>query len=107
MSKGIRVSEKHGVNPSITICPICGKETGIALLGKLKGDKEAPRKIIGDLCDKCKARVADNKCFVIAVGEDQCLKRYIIVSKDVFTQKVEGCAVLMKEADFNAVFDKY
>lgn len=44
MSKGIRVSEKHGVNPSITICPICGKETSIALLGKLKGDKEAPRK---------------------------------------------------------------
>ncbi len=40
MSKGIRVSEKHEVNPSITICPICGKETNIALLDKLKGDKE-------------------------------------------------------------------
>lgn len=107
MSKGIRVSEKHGVNPSITICPICGKETGIALLGKLKGDKEAPRYIQGDICDECKAKVADNKCFVIAVGEDQCLKRYVIVSKDVFTQKVEDCAVLMKEADFNVVFDKH
>lgn len=46
MSKGIRVSEKHGVNPSITICPICGKETGIALLGKLKGDKEAPMSLM-------------------------------------------------------------
>lgn len=45
MSKDIRVSEKHGVNPSITICPICGKETGIVLLGKLKGDEEAPRKL--------------------------------------------------------------
>ena len=63
--------------------------------------------IQGDICDECKAKVADNKCFVIAVGEDQCLKRYIIVSKDVFTQKVEGCAVLMKEADFNVVFDKH
>lgn len=52
-------------------------------------------------------RIADNKCFVISVGEDQCLKRYTIVSKDIFTQKVEGCAVLMKEADFNAVFDKH
>lgn len=30
-----------------------------------------------------------------------------IVNKDIFTQKVEGCAVLMKEADFNAVFDKH
>lgn len=107
MNKNIILSEKHGVNPSITVCPICGKEIGIALLGKLKGDKEAPRYIQGDICDECKARVADNKCFVIAVGEDQCLKRYVIVSKDVFTQKVEDCAVLMKEADFNAVFDKH
>ena len=30
-----------------------------------------------------------------------------IVSKDIFTQKVEDCAVLMKEADFNAIFDKH
>lgn len=107
MSKGIRVNEKHGVNPSITVCPICGKETGIALLGKLKGDEEAPRYTHGDICDECKARVADNKCFVISVGEDRRLKRYTIVSKDIFTQKVEDCAVLMKEADFNTVFDKH
>ena len=104
MSKGIRVSEKHGVNPSITICPICGKETGIAILGHIKGD---PRYIQGDICDECKAKVADNKCFVISVSEDQRLKRYTIVSKDIFTQKVEGCAVLMKESDFNIVFDKH
>lgn len=44
MSKNIIFSEKHGVNPSITVCPICGKEIGIALLGKLKRDEEAPRK---------------------------------------------------------------
>ena len=44
---------------------------------------------------------------VSSVGKDQRLKRYTIVSKDIFTQKVEGCAVLMKEADFNAVFDKH
>lgn len=44
MSKNIILSEKHGVNSSITVCPICGKEIGIALLGKLKGDEEAPRK---------------------------------------------------------------
>ena len=70
MSKNIILSEKHGVNSSITVCLICGKEIGIALLGKLKEDEEALRKIIGDLCDECKARVADNKCFIISVGED-------------------------------------
>lgn len=107
MSKNIILSEKHGVNPSITVCPICGKAESVALLGHIKGDEEAPRYIQGDICDECKARVADNKCFVISVDEDQRLKRYTIVSKDIFTQKVEECAVLMKEADFNAVFDKH
>lgn len=107
MGKCIILSKKYGINPSIMVCPICGKEESIALLGYIKGDKEAPRYIQGDICDECKARVADNKCFVIAVGEDQCLKRYTIVSKDVFTQKIEGCAVLMKESDFNIVFNKH
>lgn len=107
MGKSVTLSKKHGLNPSITVCPICGKEEDIALLGHIKGDKEAPRYIQGDICDECKARVADNKCFVISVDEDQRLKHYTIVSKDIFTQKIEGCAVLMKEADFNAVFDKH
>lgn len=107
MGKGITLSKEHGLNPSITVCPICGKEGAIALLGHLPKDAKAPRYIQGDICDECKAKVADNKCFVIAVGEDQCLKCYVIVSKDVFTQKVEDCAVLMKEADFNVVFDKH
>ena len=107
MGKGIPLSKKHALNTSMVICPICGKEESVAILGYIKGDKEAPRYIQGDICDECKARVADNKCFVIAVGEDHCLKRYVIVSKDVFTQKVEDCAVLMKEADFNVVFDKH
>lgn len=52
----ITISPKHGVNPSLLKCPICGKDTGIALLGKLKGDEEAPREIKGDLCDDCKKK---------------------------------------------------
>lgn len=107
MGKGVILSKKHGLNSSMVICPICGKEESVAILDYIKGDKEAPRYIQGDICDECKARVADNKCFVISVGEDQRLKRYTIVSKDIFTQKVEDCAVLMKEADFNAIFDKH
>jgi hypothetical protein len=107
MKKGITLSKKHDLNSSMAVCLICGKAKSVALLGHIKGDEEAPRYIQGDICDECKARVADNKCFVISVGEDQRLKRYTIVSKDIFTQKVEGCAVLMKEADFNAVFDKH
>lgn len=56
MSKGISVSEKHGVNPTIPVCFFCGKEKNeIALLGKLPGDVEAPRNAVVDYkpCDEC------------------------------------------------------
>lgn len=39
----IPVSEKHGINPTIPICFFCGKaKNEIAVLGRLKGDVEAP-----------------------------------------------------------------
>lgn len=38
MSKSIKLSPKHGVNPSVTHCECCGKEIGVALFGRLKGD---------------------------------------------------------------------
>ena len=58
-TKSIKISQKHGVNPTIPICFWCGKEKNeIALLGKLSGDAEAPRStwLIGDYepCDACK-----------------------------------------------------
>lgn len=59
MSKSIPLSKNYGANPTIPICFWCGEEKNeIALLGKLKGDAEAPRKtwLLGDYepCDKCK-----------------------------------------------------
>ena len=57
MSKGIRLSKKHGVNPTMGICFFCNKPTGeIALLGQLKGDVEAPKHSVlsYEPCDKCK-----------------------------------------------------
>ncbi len=56
----IKLSKKHGVNPSICKCFFCGESKGIALMGHIgdyrKGeDIEAPREIIMDYepCDKC------------------------------------------------------
>jgi hypothetical protein len=49
------------VNPTIPVCFWCGKEKNeIALLGRLKGDAEAPRNIVLDYepCDECKANMA-------------------------------------------------
>ena len=58
MSRSIPISPKHGVNPSLLTCFWCQKNsTGIALLGRLKDDREAPEKIL-DMsykpCEDCK-----------------------------------------------------
>jgi len=70
MKGSILLSEEHGVNPSILVCPLCGADTGIALLGKQKGDKKAP-KFMSDLkpCDKCKDMM---KTHVVIVEAEQC-----------------------------------
>lgn len=43
MGKGVTLSKKYGLNPSMAVCPICGKAESVALLGHIKGDEEAPR----------------------------------------------------------------
>ena len=68
-NKGIRISEKHGVNPTIPICFWCGKEKNeIVLLGKLKGDAEAPRSCVINYepCDKCKEAWKEGILFIEA-----------------------------------------
>lgn len=66
MSKGIKLSPKHGVNPTIPTCFFCGKgKNEIALLGKIGGkdeDIEAPMNMVLDYapCDECKALIGDN-----------------------------------------------
>lgn len=63
MSNSIKISPKHGVNPTIPICFFCGEEKQeIALLGKIGGkseDLEAPRHMVLDYepCDKCKEQM--------------------------------------------------
>ena len=59
MSKGITVSKKFGVNPSVTRCVCCGKEYGVALFGTAWKDPntgktaEAPREVYQGLCNDC------------------------------------------------------
>ena len=46
--RGIRLSEKHGVNPSIGVCFYCNQDNGeVVLPGRLPDDREAPRRASG------------------------------------------------------------
>lgn len=51
MSAGVKVSPKHGLNPTIPICFWCGKE---------RGEAEAPKNLVLDYepCDCCRAGMA-------------------------------------------------
>ena len=57
MSDEIRMSGKHGLNPTILQCAWCGEpKNEVAILGELPGDKKAPMYSVLDYepCDKCK-----------------------------------------------------
>lgn len=85
----LKLSPKYGVNPSITHCFVCGKEVGLALLGRLKGDKEAPKDITDSsiLCPECEALVKAGNHFIIEAKDGQTgnnperTGRYVCVKK--------------------------
>ena len=56
----IRLSEKHGVNPTMCKCFFCGEVKHIALMGKLKDDAEAPIECVMDYepCEKCQSQMS-------------------------------------------------
>jgi hypothetical protein len=84
------VSEKYGVNPSMSQCFYCGECKEIILFGKLKGDKEAPRSVVMDLepCDKCKEKVGDGILLLEATGvspqEPKPTGRYLALKKEAY-----------------------
>lgn len=69
----LQLSEKHGVNPSITQCFVCMKEVGLALFGKMKGDVEAPRKVClpdDPPCEEC-SNLMEQGVILISVDESK------------------------------------
>ena len=61
MSKGIKISPKYGVNPTIPVCFWCGKQKNeIALMGHMTGDIEAPKNMVLDYvpCEECQSHMA-------------------------------------------------
>ena len=73
MSKGIRLSEKHGVNPAIPLCFFCLKpKNEILLPGKMRNDMEAPRNAVWDMrpCDECKGYM-EKGIILISIDESK------------------------------------
>jgi len=94
MSKGIKISEKHGVNPSLEQCFFCGEPKGIILFGRLKEDAEAPREVClnHEPCDKCKGYMEQGVMLVsVKDGSDRknpCRTGAIAVIKEEAVKKM-------------------
>lgn len=86
----IKLSPKHGVNPTIGKCMWCGEPIGeLALLGKLKGDVEAPRYSVlsYEPCDKCK------EIWKQGVALIECTPNEFEDGRPPFTKDSDGVAV--------------
>lgn len=72
MRGSISLHPKHGVNPSLGVCFICGQDTNeILLLGMNRG-KEAPHKMIsGTPCDECKKVLDQGGVFLVEVKDGE------------------------------------
>lgn len=99
----IRISEKHGLNPSLSTCAWCGREKGeIVLFGRLKNDAEAPRKAIVDYepCDTCKKQWQTGVT-VIEVTRIPPTDGRPMISKDIYPT---GRLVVVKPAVFKGKY---
>lgn len=105
MSKSITLSPKHGVNPSIVICPICKKDTSIALFGRLKGDAEAPKQIEGELCDECKKKYITIVEVESETNRKSTGRRAYILKEAVNIECKDGIALMATE-EFTKMFIK-
>lgn len=67
----IRLSPKHGVNPSVSVCFFCLKDKGLVLPGLLKGDQAAPHRLVWNKepCETCQGYMKQG-IILISIDED-------------------------------------
>ncbi len=92
------LSNKHGLNPSLSCCFYCGGDKNeIILAGLMNGDAEAPRKGIWnyDPCDTCRDNM-EQGILLISVDESK--------SKNDNEPYRSGSICVIKEDAFERIF---
>ena len=120
MSKSIKLSPKHGVNPCIPICFFCQQERNeIVLFGKIdREDSEAPMKAVVDYepCDECKKKFAEGVLLIEVTQSPEVVNmpiakdayptgRYVVVRPEALNGDFKaGSRALVLKKDFIAMF---
>lgn len=96
MEKSLKLSKKHGLNPSLGICFYCGESSGeIVLAGRLPGDAEAPRSACWSMnpCPKC-AEYMKQGIILISVRDNDEPKEGRPIPKDYQPYRTGGWVVV-------------
>lgn len=102
----LRLSKEYGLNPSLLVCPICGKDVGIALLGA-NGGKKAPYQMTSiELCNDCKQKVKEGNTFILSAKQTlEGIKptgAYILVPNECLNVPISPKGIcFMEEFEFN------
>lgn len=94
------------MNPSLLICPICGKDVGIALLGA-NGSKKAPYQMTSmGLCDNCKQIVKESPTVILSVKQTsegiKLTGAYMIIPNDCLNVPILPKGIcFMEKSEFN------
>ena len=124
MSKSIKLSPQHGLNPTIPVCFFCGNEKNeIALLGQIgdrrKGeDFEAPMKMILDFepCEECQKKFAEGVLLIEVTQSPEYIGmpiaenayptgRFVVVKPEALNGNFKaGSKALVLKHDFIAMF---
>lgn len=72
MSNGIRLHKEFGVNPTISVCMLCGEDKNeIALLGAAYKGQAPMRMVTGiEPCDKCRKQYLEDGDGVLLIEVD-------------------------------------
>lgn len=114
MKKDIRLSPKHGLNPSIEVCYFCGKDkNSIAMLGLLPKDEKAPTRACynREPCDECAEYMKDG---VIILSADSAKTvnpnipyrtgGFAVVKEDVVKRIIKDAAILSRVLEVRMMF---
>lgn len=123
---GIKLSPKHGLNPTIPVCFWCGEERNeVALLGHIGDgrkheDFEAPMHMVIDYepCEKCRANMALGVTLMEATNKPNSVTkvemqkgvyptgRYVVIKREAARKRnLSGCrsGLVHAKARFDAV----
>lgn len=110
MSKNIKLSPKHGLNPSLQLCLYCRKAKSILLNGKIgKDDLEASKEVVTDIepCDKCKEKYKDCTLVVELNKNDIPTGRWLAIDKKYITEETvkNSQVAIATEETFNSILE--